>query len=1428
MKEIIDELIKLKITIKSQGEQLKIEGSKEKLTPDIINKISSNKQQLLDYLKIAKSKEYLITDIPVIESNSDESYVLSSSQKRVWLLSKLHEVKDAFYNISAIYSFKGNLNREALQFSLNNLIKRHEILRTVFIKNNKGEIRQRVMPFKESLYQILFYDFNDESYNEEKIKQFLYNSVEITFDLSKSPLLQLKLVKVDNDEYVLSFVMHHIISDGWSQDLVIKELLQNYRDYISGNLPKINPLRIQYKDYSEWQQSLKDNDGLNQNKQYWLNQLSGELPILNMPFDFQHPPLRTGKGGMVSSYVNKEQSLKLRALTKQADATLFVGLLTLVKMLLFRYDNQKDLIVGIPIAGREHHDLENQIGLYVNLLAIRTKINGTESFKELINMVRNKTLESYENQVYPFDELIDELKPQRNISKNPLFDVTVALKNKNDLNSNDFLEDLSVNEYKEIEAVISRYDLSFNFVEEDDEILIVIEYNADVFLRKTVERLLTHLKELLTSAVLDPDEKFLKLNFLSNLEHNSILNVFNQTEINYPCKNSLSVLDDIVNKFPNSIAVQDEVNDISYGQLNELSESVAKYFIEELRLSSGDKVGVFMDKSVEAIILIIGMLKANLVYIPINPNDATERVNYIIQDSSIILMCTDQKNQKRFSKITEKGNNIDSVILDMGMILKLPLSQKLDRPKEDSLAYIIYTSGSTGHPKGVMIGHEGLVNISFDHRDRLPISNEDNVLQFIPFSFDGSILDIFMTLLSGATLVLPNDKILGDKDLFSKFMADKNVSIASFTPSYLRFLSKDELPGVKIIVSAGENIDFETVKYYCDKGKVFYNGYGPTEATVNSTLYQIKKSDLLSNNPIPIGKPSANKKIVILDDNMQLLPHGIIGEIYIWGNGLAKGYLNNPDLTSEKFIDNPFEKNVKMYKTGDLGLWLPDGRIVYKGRKDSQIKIRGYRVELGEIENVIDTCEAIEKSVVLDRINKNGEKELVAYYVPNKNVGYTIEKIIDFKKEKGSDEINLFELPNGFTLFASTKSELKLIYDEIVEDNSYLRNGIYIPEGGCVLDVGANVGLFSIYINAIFENLNIYAFEPLPATFKYLKQNASLYNGNIKVFNYGLSDKEETATFSYYPHISAMSSRYIDKDLGMQTVKDFVLSSEEFNEQEINEETLNSLIEERLISEEFECELKTISQIIKDNSISKIDLLKIDVEQAELDVINGIKDEDWVIIEQIIIEVHDIEGRLNIITERLNKFGFNIEIEQCKYLSKTNMYNIFARKSTASNNPIDLKYSFSINNGYLYGLNAFQDNLKDYLIERVPSYMIPTYFKEIKEFPLINGKINRKVLVENNSLLQVETEYFPPVNELAHALVKIWKYVLNVEDIRIGIKDNFFNIGGNSLSAMRVVSKIHEQLGIEIDLSEFFKNPTIEFLSNLIEKEKKIIDKKTI
>lgn len=1426
MKEIIDELIELKITIKSQGEQLKIEGPKEKLTPDIVNKIRLNKQLLLDYLNMAKSKEYLIKDIPVVASDLDEGYVLSSSQKRVWLLSKLHEVKGTFYNLSTIFSFKGDLKREALQDSLNMLIKKHEILRTIFIKNSKGEIRQNILPFKETLYQINFYDFTEEQNKEEKIKQFLHESVDVTFDLTKAPLLQVKLLKTGSDDYILSFVMHHIISDGWSQDIIIKEILQHYSDYTLGKPSKNSPLRIQYKDYAQWQYSLKENNGLNESKEYWLNQLSGELPVLNLPFDFQHPPLRTGKGGKVTSRFDKEQSLKIKTITKESGATLFVGLLSLVKMLFFRYDNQKDLIIGIPVAGREHHDLEDQIGLYVNLLAIRTKITGKESFKDLLRIVKNKTLESYQNQVYPFDELIDILKPQRNISKNPLFDITVALKNKNELDSNDFLDNLSVKEYKDIDIVISRYDLSFSFAEEGDEILIVIEYNADVFRRETIERFLIHMKELLYSALSDPDKEFVKLDFLSGVERKNILELFNETAVDFPYQNTLTVLDDVVSKFPDHIAVQDEIQEMTYQELNAASEAIARYFIEILQLKPEDKVGVFMDKSVEAIALIIGILKANLVYVPFNPNDATERINYIIDDSAVKLMCTDQKNRERFSKIAKRGYDIHTIAIDIEMISKLPPSKKYPRPETTALAYIIYTSGSTGHPKGVMVGHEGLVNISFDHRDRLPIHVEDNVLQFIPFSFDGSVLDIFMTLLSGATLVLPNDKVLGDKDLFAGFMLDKNVTIASFTPSFLRFLSKDELPGVKIIVSAGETIDFETVKYYHDKGKIFYNAYGPTEATVNTTLYQIADADLLSNGPIPIGKPSANKKIAILDENMQLLPQGVQGEICIWGNGLAKGYLNNPELTSEKFTTNPFENNGKIYKTGDLGIWLPDGTIVYKGRKDSQIKIRGYRVELGEIESSLDSYEVIEKSVVLDRMNKNGEKELVAYYIPNEEAGYTIGKIIDFKKEKRADEINLFELPNGFTLFANTESELKIIYHEVVEDKAYLKNGIHVPDGGCVLDVGANIGLFSIHINSIAKDLDIYAFEPLPVTFKYLKQNASLYKGNIKVFNFGLSDKEETAKFLYYPHITAMSSRYIDKDLGKQTVKDFVLSAPEFNKEEINELMLNALIEERLVSEEFECHLKTISQVIKDNKISKIDLLKIDVEQAELDVINGINDTDWAIIQQVIIEVHDVEDRLNTIVSRLKAFGFDIITEQCSYLSSTNMYNIFARKPKAAN--VFSQENTLLDRGHLYGLNAFQDHLKGYLAEHLPFYMIPMYFKEIKEFPLINGKIDRKKLAENDSVLETETVYFPPSTELDRDLIKIWKYMLNLEESRISMKDNFFNIGGNSLSAMRVVGKIHEQQGIEIDLSEFFKNPTIEFLSNLIEKEKKIKDKKTI
>lgn len=1413
MKEIIDELILLNIVVKMQGDQLKIEGPKEKLTPLVVEKIKSNKVQLLDYLKSVRSKEYLVSQIPTLPKNNGDGYPLSSAQKRMLLLSQLHETKGAFYNISGAYSLKGNLDIISLQKAFNALVERHEIIRTVYVKGQHGQFNQYIQDIREFDSKIVVEDFSKTDDSGERIMESLRAHMSIKFDLSSGPLLLARLFKAAEQEYVFSYTMHHINSDGWSLDNMMGELMNLYNNFSKGKSTQLTPLRIQYKDYATWQQALFNEGALDTHKNYWVKKFSGELPVLELPTDFLRPSVRSGNGSAITMLLNKDLTSKLTLLTQKSGASLFMGLTALVDALLFRYSSQKEIIIGTPVAGREHADLQGQIGFYVNMLALRIKMSGHESFNDLINIVKEVTLEAYDHQVYPFDELVDKLGLVRDISRNALFDVAVSLKNKSALSCDSGVGEVQVGEVAGMENTIGRYDLAFDFKEVDGGLLVTIEYNSDIFLRKTVERISNHIQKLLEAVLITPGQPLYILNYLGEVEYKNLRYGFNETTIDYPLnKNLLSALDEITEQYGENIAIVDLEKRIPYSSLDKLSESFAAYLTEELGLLNGDRVGLFMDKSVESIIIILGILKAKLIYVPINPTDASERINHILLDAAIKVIFTDTKYSKSLQKLITPSMRVITEVPDYKKIQSLPPAKRFSRPDVDSLAYIFYTSGSTGLPKGVMVSYKGILNIAFDHRDRLPIKPEDHVLQFIPLSFDGSILEIFMTLLSGASLVMPSFETLSDLDLFSEFINQTQVTIASFTPSYFRFLSGLEMPSVNILISAGESIDPEVAEYYYKKNKAFFNGYGPTETTVNATLYKVEVGDFTKGISIPIGKPSANKKIVIVDDNMQLLPYGVVGEICIWGNGLADGYLNQPELTAEKFIANPFEIGTRLYKTGDVGFWTPEGNIIYRGRKDNQVKIRGYRVELGEIEAALDKHGAIEKSAVLQQVNKNGEKEIVSFYVINSNNGYTAKKIVEQANNK-LHKRELFELESGLSMYAVQKAELQFLYKEIISDNAYLKYGITIPDGATIFDVGANIGLFSVYANLICKDLTIYAFEPLPPNFEILELNASLYSGTLHTFPFGLSDKEERVTFTYYPYISAMSSRYIDETTATETVRQFVLNTEHENNGEFAKQGFDALLKERLKSEKYTCQLKTVSQVIRDNAIAKIDLLKIDVEQAELDVLNGIEAEDWKKIDQVVMEVHDLDGRLNMIEEMLGSRGFEIYVEQCQDLESTNMYKLYARHNRcgkASNQTIQ---NLRIENEFRYGLDATKRNILEFLNTRLPSYMIPVYLVAVDKFPTINEKIDRKILVEKFSLLNAKSNYVSPVSRVEHKLVEIWREVLDAKERRIGIKDNFFSLGGHSLSAMRIINKIHEHLDVDVDLSIFFNQPTIEALA---------------
>ncbi|RKR04557.1 amino acid adenylation domain-containing protein [Flavobacterium sp. 90] len=903
------------------------------------------------------------------------SYLMSSSQRRLWLLSQF-EGGNIAYNMPSIFEIKGSLDISLLEKVFLSVIERHESLRTVFNENELGEIRQFILNVNEIKFQLQFEDISKEDYSLDKLNAIIYDETAYIFDLTSDSLIRAKLIKTTNDTYVFSCVMHHIISDGWSIDIMINELFMLYDSYASGNKLTLPELKLQYKDYASWQQDQLKSDTSRDHKDYWLDQFKGELPVLDLPTYQTRQAIKTFAGDSLNKVYDKNISNPFKDLCQSQGATLFMGLLAAVKVLLYRYTDQSDIIVGSPIAGREDIDLQNQIGFYVNTLALRTQFNANDNFKELLSNIKDVTVSAYEHQIYPFDELVDHLSLKRDMSRNPLFDVMVTFQNSDNLKVNlNQLGNVTIKEYENQQNVVSKFDLEFIFEETVNGINLILVYNTDLYTKEFAENIINHLKILLQGIISEPELEISSLNFLSDKERNQVLVQFNDTKVDFPKnKTIIDLFREQVLEVPEKIAVRDSSRTFSYSELDKVSNQIASYLIAAYGEEDKSPIAVLADRSANMVVLLLGILKSGRAYIPLDPNFPKERLSYIVTSSETKILISEKNYELE---------NVDGIsILSLESILEeiKELKENLNlRISPDDTAYIIYTSGSTGNPKGVEIGHKSLLNFLTSMQQKPGIYGDDILFSVTTYSFDISILEFFTPLISGATVYIASHDILSDSNLVIESLKELQPTIIQATPSFYQMLFNADWTGNKRIkiLCGGDLLSESLADKLIQNSLEVWNMYGPTETTIWSSVKRIEYSADASN----IGKPISNTQFYIVDSFFQPKSIGTIGAIYIGGDGLAKGYYKNDSLTNEKFIKNPFSDTGLIYETGDVGKWNTKGEIEFLGRNDNQVKIRGYRIELGDIENALLKIPSVDSAVAVVKLDNKGNKRLIAYLI---------------------------------------------------------------------------------------------------------------------------------------------------------------------------------------------------------------------------------------------------------------------------------------------------------------------------------------------------------------------------------------------------------------------------------------------------------------
>ncbi|MDQ6531236.1 non-ribosomal peptide synthetase, partial [Flavobacterium sp. LHD-85] len=909
---------------------------------------------------------------PLLKTFESESYPLTASQGRIWILSQL-EGGSLAYNMPAAVRLNGTIDFDKFEQSFQLLAHRHEILRTGFKTNEEGEVRQFISPDSHTTFKIEQKDFSSVENQKEQIADYLEERNATPFDLQEVGLIRASLLKLKEEEFVFFLSLHHIVGDGWSIEILISEVVKIYNALLQGNKIDLPKLNIQYKDYAVWINEEILQEKYKISEQYWLTQFTGELPALNLPTFKTRPLVQTYNGNTIKHQFSFQFLEKLKVFSKQQDITLFMTLMAGINTLLYRYTGQNDIIIGTPIAGREHPDLENQIGLYLNTLAIRTKIEKGIDFLDFIKVQKEVLLCAYDHQNYPFDVLVENLNLKRDTSRSALFDVLVVLQNQGQLHNlnQEELLNLKINNYEFISKT-SQLDISFTFVESEG-LDLTIEYNTDIYDDYLIERIFPHFKNLLLELIQKPEKLIDQVDYLTDHEKEELVTGFNNTEVIYSKEKTIvDLFEEQAEKTPDHIAVVFEEIELSYKELNEKANRLAHYLRENYSIKPNDLVGIKLDRSEMMIIAILGILKAGAAYVPIDINYPEERISYIEQDSKCIAVL-DADTLNNFNAIYSKYSQNNA--------------ERICQPHD--LAYVIYTSGTTGNPKGVMVEHFSVVSICENWKSHYGLDQINvNLLQLASISFDVFVGDICRSILTGGKMIIcSNDVKLNPEHLY-ELMYKQKISILEGTPSLLlplmEYIVKEnkDYSFFKILIFGSDsfnNQDYNRLKDKLGNEIKIINSYGVTEATIDSTYYDDYKKAL--NGFTPIGKPFSNTKIRILDAYGNLVPSGVYGEIYIGGDGLARGYFNNDSLTAEKFVLNPFKKDEKLYKTGDLGRWFEDGNIDFIGRTDNQVKIRGYRIELGEIESALQKHKNIDSNVVLAKTNHLGEKCLVAYVV---------------------------------------------------------------------------------------------------------------------------------------------------------------------------------------------------------------------------------------------------------------------------------------------------------------------------------------------------------------------------------------------------------------------------------------------------------------
>ena len=1516
------------------GEKLRTGGSQGVLTPDMIAQLKQYKTQILQ----------LLQEQPDIL----RVYPLSYGQRGLRFLWELAP-QSYTYNLSFAVRIYSHLELAILQQTFEVLKNRHPMLRSTFPKFGQEIVRQ-----VHQNQPLDFLEIDASSWNEDELYTKVLESHRLPFALETKPVMRIRWFTGSEKNHILLLTIHHIAWDGWSMSSIVKEIPEIYEAQKAGVKVSLPQIDKSYQDYVNWQRNLLAGTEGERLWNYWQQKLAGDLPVLNLLTDKPRPPIQTYNGAAYALKLPQELTEQLKALAQEAEATLYMVLLAAFQILLSRYTSQEDILVGSPTFGRSKPEFVPIVGYFVDQVVMRGNLSGNPCFKDFLSQVRQTVIEALAHQDYPFSLLVQRLQLEQDSSRSPLFQAYFILQNfqgaqnvqkmlssrkKTVVNWGQWeVEPFALAQYE------SLFDLTLELIEEDSSMQGFLKYNTDIFDEQTIARMASHYQTLLTGIINNPQQNLGQLPLLGDVEQQQLLGDSNNTVREYPedkCMHQL--FEEKVKQTPDAVALIFGDRRLTYQELNERANQLAHY-LQDLEVKAEVLVGLCIDRSIEMLVGLLGILKAGGAYVPIDPSYPQQRLAYMLEDSAVPVLLT---TESLLEVIPE--HQAKTVCLDRDWQTIASHSQEnLDRVvTPENRAYVIYTSGSTGKPKGVEIYHQSLVNFLVSMNSYLELTNLDTFNGITTISFDIAALELYLPLIVGASVALVPREIAIDGNRLLPQLLASGATVMQATPATWKMLLTAGLSNHKLdvkLLSGGEALPAGLAHQLLEVGKELWNVYGPTEATIWSTIYKVGdrlKSTKDSHVITPIGRPIANTDIYILDSYLQPVPIGVPGELHIGGTGLARGYLKRSELTQERFIANPFgnlqaqSQNSRIYKTGDLARYLPDGNIEYLGRIDNQVKIRGFRIELGEIESTLTKHPEVQEAVVIIHPERLIDKPLIAYIVPNfRGEDPNSRKSIN---QAQSERLLLWQqLRNKIyeqTIIDEGANFNPLIWrdsytgDPFPEEDmsqwlDYTIERIICAKPDRVLEIGCGTGMLLFKIAP--HTSKYYGTDISDKAISYIKEQLKTLDGNwshVQVYNQPAQDfqaleKESfdavilNSVIQYFPSIEYLvgilenavklvtpGGRIFIGDVRnlrlLETFHTDLLLSQAADEQKI--EDVWQQVQKKLKEEEelvidpdffqaLQQYLPQISQVeiqLKrsraDNEITKFrydvilhvgkevlspscshELLNWQQEELTLSSVQQIlaqKQPEILIIKDIPNARLQTQVKLNQLLTRKNEFVKLQDVRKAlqkntpeKGIEPEDFWNLddeLAYKTHITWSAINVdcynvvfwqKSSAPMNNGLpplqienhqrkpwaVYSNNPLQRRLSQQLVPKLrtfleqvlPQYMVPSTFVLLDSLPLTpNGKVDRKKL-PNPNINRSHTEYVVPKSETEQQIAKVWQDVLQLE--KVGIYDNFFEVGGNSLLLIQVSGKLREIFKMELQVVTLLKYPTIYYLGQYI------------